>query len=379
MTTPTATVRQWLAESLPRDVALALDRLVRTEDICHVAVMPDVHLGRDVCTGVALATRHRLYPQAVGGDLGCGMAAVRLAGSTTLLEDERSAAQLLAGLYRVVPGMRHPRSTLRERLPDLLDETPLSDASLEKQKHRDGRVQFATLGRGNHFLEVQAGPEGELWLMVHSGSRALGQMIANFHLARAAPSAAGLLYLDADDDAGRAYLHDLAWACAYAAASRRAMLESAARLFDELFDVVAAWETLRHCDHNHLRREMHFGEPLWVHRKGAASATDGEAGIIPGSMGTASFHVEGRGCAEALASSSHGAGRRLSRTEARHRIGTVELTRQMGTVWFDHRLADRLRDEAPAAYKDVRAVMRAQRELTRIVRELRPVLSYKGV
>jgi tRNA-splicing ligase RtcB len=376
--TSAVTVRHWLAEPLPRDVAVALERLARTDDVRYVAVMPDVHLSRDVCTGAVVATRQRLYPQAVGNDLGCGMAAVRLEGQADLLADEHAAARVLAGLYRTVPALRHPRATLRAQLPDELMSDELSDPRLEKLKHRDGRVQFATLGRGNHFLELQADHEGALWLMVHSGSRAIGQAIVTHHLRQAQQANTGLLYLEADSDTGRAYLQDLRWACAYAEQSRLAMLEAVAALMKELFGVETERTSVLHCNHNHVRQETHFGVNFWVHRKGAVSACAGEPGIIPGSMRAASFHVAGRGKEESLCSSSHGAGRRLSRTEARHAIGTGELERQLHGVWFDHRLAHALREEAPAAYKDIQDVMGAQRDLTRIVRRLRPVLCYKG-
>jgi tRNA-splicing ligase RtcB len=374
----TASLHHWLAEPLPKDVAAAIDRLVRTEDICHVAVMPDVHLSKEVCTGMVIASRHRLFPQAVGNDLGCGMAAVRLADHASILDKELPAARLLAGLYRTVPAMRHPRLTLRERLPEPLQETVLSHPSLEKLKPRDGRVQFATLGRGNHFLEFQTDQEGDLWLMVHSGSRAIGQALAAHHLGNAHSSNSGLGYLEAESPEGKTYLHDLHWACQYAEASRQGMIEAVIALLAELFGVTEDRQSVIHCNHNHVRREQHFGEEFWVHRKGAVSAREGEAGIIPGSMGTASYHVTGRGCAAALCSSSHGAGRKLSRAEAFQRIKEADLERQMAGVWFDHRLAGQLRDEAPAAYKDIHAVMRAQRDLTRIVRQVRPLLSYKG-
>jgi tRNA-splicing ligase RtcB len=215
--------------------------------------------------------------------------------------------------------------------------------------------------------------------MVHSGLRAMGQAITAHHLRLAERANTGLLFLDADSPGGQAYLRDAGWACRYAEASRRAMMDGVAVLLAELFGVTADAESVIHCNHNHVRREMHYGAECWVHRKGAVSAREGEPGIIPGSMGTASFHVTGRGHADALCSSSHGAGRRLSRSEARQAIGADDLERQLRDVWFDHRLADRLRDEAPAAYKDIHAVMRAQRDLTRIVRRLRPLLNYKGV
>jgi tRNA-splicing ligase RtcB len=363
---------------VPKDVAQALDRLAHTEDVRQVAVMPDVHLSRHVCTGTVVATRQRLFPQAVGGDIGCGMAALRFDGPASLLDDERAAARLLTGLYQTVPAMRHPRSTLRDRLPEALDSTALSHPGLEKLKRRDGRVQFATLGRGNHFLEFQADVEDGLWLMVHSGSRAMGQAITAYHLEDAPVSNTGLRFLEADSTAGEAYLHDLGWACRYANASRQSMMEAVATLIGELFDISAEWQSVIHCNHNHVRREMCAGEDLWIHRKGAVSAHDGEPGIIPGSMGAPSFHVTGRGNIGALFSSSHGAGRQMSRSEAARAVTIGDLERQMRGVWFDHRLANRLRDEAPSAYKDIRAVMRAQHDLTRIVRQLRPLLSYKG-
>jgi tRNA-splicing ligase RtcB len=373
-----AAVRRWLAGPLPRDVAQSLDRLARTDDVHYLAVMPDVHLSHDVCTGVAVATKHRLYPHAVGSDLGCGMLALGFHGAAAVLGEAPAAARLLAGLYRTVHAIRRPRAMLRERLPEALADVPLSDPRLEKLKGRDGRVEFGTLGRGNHFLEFQGDDEGRLWLMIHSGSRAVGQAVHAHHLGRAHASNTGLPFLDADSAAGRAYLADLEWACRYADASRREMAAAVAALVAELFGIAADLESLVCCNHNHVRREEHGGESLWVHRKGAISARPGEPGIIPGSMGADSFHVAGRGRAEALCSSSHGAGRRLSRAEAQRTVSARALHRQMQGVWFDQRLTDRLRDEAPAAYKDIHAVMRAQRDLTCIVRRLHPVLSYKG-
>jgi tRNA-splicing ligase RtcB len=156
------------------------------------------------------------------------------------------------------------------------------------------------------------------------------------------------------------------------------MLRATETLLEDLFGIRFLWDSLIHANHNHVRQELHFGRDLLVHRKGALPAADGQAGVIPGSMGSASFHVTGRGCEQSLLSSSHGAGRALSRSEAAERISPRQLAREMHSVWFDQRLLRQLCDEAPSAYKDVYAVMRAQRELTRIERELRPLLSYKG-
>ena len=187
-----------------------------------------------------------------------------------------------------------------------------------------------------------------------------------------------MMALDAAVDEGRAYLHDQEWARAYAHANRAAMADQMVAVVKELFRVAPVDSSTVACDHNHVRPETHFGETLLVHRKGAMPADEAMAGVVPGSMGTASYHVEGRGCAESLRSSAHGAGRALSRGAARERFTRHDLRRQMGPVWYDPRMADALREESPKSYKDVRSVMRAQADLVRIVRTLRPLLVYKG-
>lgn len=371
----TASLETWLVEPLPADVAASIDRLRRAPDVRYVALMPDVHLAAEVCVGAVIATTELLYPAAVGGDIGCGMAAVRLAAEAELLGNERHAAAVLAGLYAAVPANKHraPRD-----LPSDVSRLRLSDPHLEKLATRDGRIQFATVGRGNHFLELQCDANRALWAVVHSGSRAMGQAISARWLANEKVRAAPLQGIEATSPDGQAYLANVAWARAYAHASREAMLQATADLFARKFAVETEWDSLIHCDHNHVQREEHFGQQFWVHRKGAQSARDGEPGIVPGSMGTSTFHVTGRGCAESLHSCAHGAGRRLSRGAARAEISARHLDRQMNGVWFNHRQRDALREEAPAAYKDVRQVMRAQRPLVRISRELTPLLVYKG-
>jgi tRNA-splicing ligase RtcB len=374
-------VNCWLAEPPAKDVAEAIGGLAQLDDVEQIAVMPDAHLAKDVCVGLAVGTRSHLYPAAVGSDIGCGMAAVRSTGTAELLADERSAARLLAGLYHRVPAIKHRQSTMPVSLPGSLRVAPLSHARLEKLKSRDGRVQLGTLGRGNHFLEFQSDGEGQLWLMVHSGSRGIGQAISSHHaeLTQRGTSAHCLPFFVAEGPAGQSYLADAAWAEQYAAENRLAILSATGQLLGELFGVELAAESLIHANHNHVRQEFHAGRPLWVHRKGALSAQPGEPGIVPGSMGSASFHTLGRGLPAALCSSSHGAGRALSRSAAIHTIGERQLLREMQGIWFDERRAARLRDEAPSAYKNIFTVMRAQRELTSVVRQLRPLLSYKGV
>jgi len=187
-----------------------------------------------------------------------------------------------------------------------------------------------------------------------------------------------MMALDATSDDGRAYLHDQQWARAYADANRWAMAEQVVDTAKELFDLDAIESTTIACDHNHVVAEEHFGQGLLVHRKGAMPADAGVPGVVPGSMGTASYHVEGRGCAESLRSSAHGAGRLFSRGAARERFTRQDLRRQMGEVWFDPRMSDALLEESPRSYKDVRSVVRAQGELVKVVRTLRPVMVYKG-
>jgi tRNA-splicing ligase RtcB len=374
-----APVRQWLVEPLPPDVTKSIARLRRLPDARHVAVLPDVHLASDVCVGVAMATSRLIYPAAVGSDIGCGMAAMAIDANASLLIGERNAVRVLRELPRQIPALKHRAADVSTELPAHLSEMLLSCPRLRKIAEHDGRYQMGTVGRGNHFVELQADGADRLWLMVHSGSRGMGQAITHHHRSRAsAAGASGLLSLDAETPQGMEYLADAAWAVEYAAANRAAMLEAVADLLRELFGVEPIAGSLLQTSHNHVRREVHFGQPMWVHRKGAMPAAEGEAGMIPGSMGTASFHVTGRGCDEALGSSSHGAGRARRRGDAMRAIDSGRLEREMRGVWYDRRQAARLCDEAPSAYKDIHAVMRAQRALVRIERVLRPVLNYKA-
>jgi tRNA-splicing ligase RtcB len=376
MSTPhPAVIKTWLTEPLDPAIARSIDRLRRLDDVQRVAIMPDVHLAQDVCVGAVVATRQLIYPAAVGGDIGCGMAALAFDGEANVLNNERAAGTVLKRLYELVPGNKHrkPRD-----LPVSLASLPLSDPRLLRNAQRDGRVQLGTLGRGNHFLEFQADEEGRLWVLIHSGSRAMGQAITAHHVGAATQLSLGVPCLEAGAENGQSYLADAAWARTYAKENRLAMLRAVEQLMQESFGLLANWDSLIHCDHNHVQLEPHSGESLWVHRKGAQSAAHEEPGIIPGSMGAASFHTCGRGCEESIVSCSHGAGRKLSRSEARQSVSEKAFARQVGNVWYDHRRAGRLRDEAPAAYKDIRSVMRAQRDLARIVRQLQSVLSYKG-
>ena len=373
-----APLHQWISEPLSGEVKKALLRLQRTDDVEHIAVMPDVHLSKDVCIGTVLATNHTLYPDAIGGDIGCGISAIRIGGRTDWIHKEASMAKLLRELRHSIPVQKHHVSQIPD-VPDVLGDWPLSSPSLENQKSRDGVYQFGTLGRGNHFLELQVDESGDLWWMCHSGSRAMGQLIRKHHLHYAVASNTGLMGLDTRTIEGKSYLCDLQWALIYAEESRREMLRRATGLVESMFGMWSEASSYISSHHNHVQYEEHEGRFVWVHRKGANRVERGEVVCIPGSMGTMSYHVSGRGEKASLYSSAHGAGRAMHRGEASQKISTKSLLKQMNGVYFDMRKAPRLRDEAPDAYKDIHAVMRAQKKLVRIVRRLRPVFSYKGV
>lgn len=370
-------VKTWLTEPLSPEVRRAIERIASAEDVQQVAIMPDVHLAGDVCIGSVIATTRLIYPSAVGGDIGCGIAAVTFDLRAEALGSEGRATALFHRLREMIPPIRRNRDALQQMNSEL-HSSILSDEWLESVCRREGMLQFGTLGRGNHFLEFQADEDGRLWLMVHSGSRAMGQAIRDFHVERAEEVSHGMKYVDAESSQGAAYLADAEYARRYARGNRRAMVELAASAIRQLFDGSLNEDTYFDCDHNHVQRETHGGESLWVHRKGANSAAAGEPGIIPGSMGTESFHVLGRGNAKSLCSSSHGAGRAMSREEARRRISTSELRSQLGDTFYREDDITNLCEEAPEAYKDIAAVFRAQRDLVKRVRRLRPVLSYKA-
>jgi tRNA-splicing ligase RtcB len=373
-----APVFEWLSESIEPAVRRAIDRVRSADDVLHVAVMPDVHLAADICVGMAIGTSRLLYPGAVGGDIGCGMLAMAFDVDADEVRQGAIAGRLLGELYRRIPGhRRHRRSTLP--MPQALRALQLSDPSLDATARNEGLMQFGTLGNGNHFVELQGDESNRLWLMIHSGSRAMGQAIRQLHVARAhETSVPGLVALDAASTQGAAYLNDVEWARAYAAANRAAMGECVAGILKEIVGAAPVESMTVACDHNHVQCEEHSGRAMYVHRKGSMPAEADAPGVLPGSMGTLSYHVEGRGCSDSLNSSAHGAGRRFSRAAARETFSASDLRHQMRNVWFDPRQTKALREESPNAYKDVRAVLRAQSELVRVTRTLRPILVYKS-
>jgi len=354
----------------------------------HVAAMPDVHLGKGATVGSVIAMRGAVSPAAVGVDIGCGMAAVRTNLTASRLPDNLRAIRLAIEAAIPVGFSQHPAPITNEiggaiaaQASALMGRFPTLTAEVQ---HRLGRAgcQIGTLGGGNHFIELCLDTEGRVWLMLHSGSRNIGKELAEVHIARAKTLAHNARLPDRDLAAFLAgtpemdaYRRDLYWAQEYAALNRAVMLRRYQDVLRAQFPDVAFEEPIS-CHHNYVAEEMHFGEALFVTRKGAIRAGRGDLGIIPGSMGTKSYIVRGLGNPESFESASHGAGRRMSRGEAKRRFTTDDLARQ--TAGVECRKDSAVVDEIPDAYKDIDEVMRNQADLVAVVAELKQVLCVKG-
>ena len=349
-----------------------------------VALMPDAHPARGVCVGAVIASEGRIVPAAAGVDLGCGMTAVRLSMDASQLPDDLTP--VLDAWAQAIPARNHqPRrrepAGRREALSWLQQNPPPDpvEASLAAR-------QLGTLGGGNHFVEASIDTAQRVWLVLHSGSRGAGHTAATHHIGIAATldPAAGrdLAALVEASPEFAAYVSSMDWAQTYASINREAIAAAALAAFGGACrlpkHLTRVAQTVA-CHHNYARVETHQQRRLWITRKGAISAAAGELGIVPGSMGDATFIVEGLGSAASWQSAAHGAGRRMRRSEARTTLDLAEFEEAMtGRVWR-HRDAKRLLDEAPAAYKPISEVMAAQTDLCRPVEKLTAVVNYKGL
>jgi len=377
-------IRTW-ARAVSRETELQwLELASQPYVVEHVAAMADAHMSEGVAVGTVFATEHAVVPGALGGDLGCGVAAVKLSIAQDTLEST-SLPRLVDALDRAIPtGAALHRGEGVEVPPHLL-EAELSTATLEHTREALARRHLGTLGGGNHFVELAVDVDGDVWLLVHSGSRGLGAAIAAQHAraahsgsARGGPARRPLAALDTRDVEGARYLQDLAWALAFAKANRDALVSRALEVLANETNVDVATEDAIDTHHNFVSIERWFGRELIVHRKGAIAAPEGSRALVPGSMGTASYVVRGLGCASAFGSCSHGAGRVMSRKEARARISRRALESSMGRVAYPSRLGAALVEEAPAAYRDIGQVLRDQPDLARRDTRLEPLLVLKG-
>ncbi|MCA9640743.1 MAG: RtcB family protein [Polyangiaceae bacterium] len=347
-------VQAFLPEPLSQECRQNIGRIARRNDVARIALMPDVHLAEHVCVGAVVASRSHVYPQAVGGDIGCGVSAIRLQGELEAL-GAPEAQRVLQRLAETVPALKWPQP----QALDALTGSCLSQPRLQRLLERDGALQLGTLGRGNHFVEFCSDEQQRPWLLVHSGSRGLGKAVRDHYCPK--PLGPQLSAIEAMSDTGRAYLRDAELCVRYAELNRARIRAAATRAAMDLLGWQPEPETARDMVHNQVRYEAHSGEPLWVHRKGASSARQDELGIIPGSMGSHSYLVSGRGEPSSLCSSSHGAGRALSRTAAAIHISPQDLVAEMQGVFFEERRAAQLVSEAPSAYKPITQVMLRRR------------------
>jgi len=365
----------------------------------HVAGMPDVHLGLGATVGSVIATRGAIVPAAVGVDIGCGMMAVRTSLTANDLPDDLAAIR--SSIEAAVPHGRTDHGGPNDR--GAWGEAPEAAATLAagelgdryrriveqhpKIAHKALDRHLGTLGTGNHFIELCLDEEDRLWAMLHSGSRGAGNRIGTYFIERAQREMERWFILDRLPDKDLAYLVEhselfddyveaVSWAQDYAMANRQLMMAAVLGALAGHVRPFGHGDVAVNCHHNYVAREHHFGANVFVTRKGAVRARKGDLGIIPGSMGTGSFIVEGLGNADSLCSCSHGAGRKMSRNQAKRTISLEQHAAAMHGI--EARLDADVLDESPAAYKDIGAVMAAQSDLVTIRHRLRQVVNVKG-
>ena len=357
----------------------------------HVAVMPDAHLGIGSTVGSVIPTSGAIIPAAVGVDIGCGMIAVETNVRAVDLPD--TLQPLIGMLAKSVPagvgeGHEHVSAGAARWMVDHPHEPTVPGLRQWDGLRQKAARQLGSLGSGNHFLEVCLDERDYVWVMLHSGSRGVGNVLASQHIKLARQLEQGqedkdLNYFLEGTAEFRSYIADMLWAQSYAKQNRELMMDAALGDIETFLGLRDSPRSLReeqriNCHHNFAQREEHAGRAVWVTRKGAIQATTGQLGIIPGSMGTRSYIVRGLGNPDSYCSCSHGAGRRMSRGQAKRELTTESLTQAMaGKAW--NQTADALLDEHPAAYKDIDAVMEAQKDLVAVEHALRQVLNYKGV
>jgi tRNA-splicing ligase RtcB (3'-phosphate/5'-hydroxy nucleic acid ligase) len=362
----------------------------------HMAVMPDVHLGKGSTIGSVIPTQGAIIPAAVGVDIGCGMSAVR---TTLKAADLADLPALRAAIERAVPHGRdvtrggrdkgswqNPPDNVNALWAQLEPGFAAITAKYPRLKNTNNHMHLGTLGTGNHFIEICLDEAEQVWFMLHSGSRGIGNAIGTLFIRLAQENMGdalktlpdvALAYLEEGSELFADYLEAVHWAQEFARLNRVAMMQNVVAAVSSLLarPVELASEQVD-CHHNYVQREHHYENDVYVTRKGAVSARQGELGIIPGSMGARSYIVRGLGNTEAFTSCSHGAGRAMSRTQAKKRFTVEDQVRT--TAHVECRKDADVIDEIPLAYKDIDAVMQAQSDLVEIVHTLRQVVCVKG-
>ncbi len=353
----------------------------------HIAIMPDAHFGYGMPIGGVMATEDVIIPNAVGVDIGCGMCAMR----TSLREVSTDRLkEIMAGIRRTIPlGFKHHRQAQdKSRMPHPPKGVSLSSLPVVSREYKNALTQLGTLGGGNHFIEIQRGSDGHIWIMVHSGSRNLGYQVANHYNQLAIdlnsrwgskiPKNWQLAFLPMSREAGRQYQQEMQYCVDFALANRQLMME---RIQDVIMAVASpvTFSGFINIAHNYAALETHYRRNVIVHRKGATSAREGELGIIPGSQGTPSYIVRGKGNPESFTSCSHGAGRKMGRKEAQRKLDLNEEAGRLDKKGILHSIRGRRDlDEAAGAYKDVDKVVEEQLDLVEVVVSLSPLAVVKG-
>ncbi|MCU7805394.1 MAG: RtcB family protein [Candidatus Thiodiazotropha sp. (ex Lucinoma borealis)] len=359
----------------------------------HVAAMPDVHLGIGATVGSVIPTKGAIIPAAVGVDIGCGMNAVRLSLKAEQLPDSlyriRSAieAAIPVGFnqHKKDPVKRSTVTALNVELERIMDKHPAITRMQGKKPYLTWVRQLGTLGGGNHFIEICLDENKDVWIMLHSGSRGIGNIIGRYFINLAKKDMGVQLGRLPDKDLayfteGAQYFDDyiaaVHWAQDYAMINRREMMR---RVVDVLKSVLLPFEATKeaiNCHHNYVAKEHHFNADVYVTRKGAIRAGEGELGIIPGSMGAKSYIVRGKGNPTSFCSCSHGAGRRMSRSQAKRQYNSRDI--EVQTEGIECRKDRGVVDEIPAAYKDIDEVMENQSDLVEVVHSLKQIVCVKG-
>jgi len=358
----------------------------------HIAAMPDVHTGIGATVGSVIPTRGAIIPAAVGVDIGCGMNAVRLSLGAEQLPD--NLARVRAAIEQAVPvgfdehgesrARRDACAPLAGRLAEVVRRHP-KIARMQRDHEKKWIRQMGSLGGGNHFIELCLDEAQTLWVMLHSGSRGIGNCIGQYFIAAAREAMMktnvqlpdrDLAWLTEGSKPFDDYVEAVGWAQDYAFANRAEMLELIVEVLRRHLPAFEVTGEAIDCHHNYVQQEKHFGERVYVTRKGAISARRNELGIIPGSMGTRSYIVRGKGNAESLQSCAHGAGRRMSRSEAKRRFSRADLESQ--TEGVECRKDKGVLDEIPGAYKDIDQVMADQTDLVEVVHTLKQIVCVKG-
>ena len=351
----------------------------------HLAIMPDAHEGYGMPIGGVLATNSVVIPNAVGVDIGCGMCAVK----TSLTNIDKLQLQSVIELIkqRIPVGFKHQEKRQDDNL--MPKGYLIDDMQVIKKEYNSALKQIGTLGGGNHFIEIQKGDDGFIWIMIHSGSRNLGKKVADYYNKIAVKlnemwfsqveKAKELAFFPIQTKEAKEYFDEMNYCVEFALSNRRLMMENAKGCFQDSINLSIEFEPIINIAHNYARWENHFNKDVIVHRKGATSAKVGEIGIIPGSQGTKSYIVEGIGNADSFMSCSHGAGRKMGRKQAQRELNLeneIQAMEKQGIIHNIKSVADL--DEASGAYKDIDIVMENQKDLVKILVGLKPLAVVKG-